>query len=33
MVSLHKNMTIRKDHFDITWEHMEAAFLYFGIPR
>lgn len=33
MVSLHKNMKIKKEHFDITWEHMQAAFLYHGIPK
>ncbi len=29
MISLHKNMKINKHHFDVNWEHMEAAFLYY----
>jgi len=29
MVELHKNMPIKQIHFDITWEHMHAAFLYY----
>ena len=30
MISLHKNMKIKKDHFEVTWAHMDAAFLYYG---
>jgi truncated hemoglobin YjbI len=33
MVTLHKDMPIKKIHFDITWEHMESAFLVFKIPK
>ncbi len=27
MYTLHKKMPIEQIHFDITWEHMESAFL------
>lgn len=27
MITLHKNMPIKPEHYEITWEHMEAAFL------
>jgi truncated hemoglobin YjbI len=27
MVTLHKNMPIQQIHFDITWDHMESAFM------
>ena len=33
MVKLHENMPIKQIHFDITWEHMESAFLIFKIPK
>ena len=33
MVTLHKNMPIKKIHFDITWEHMESAFLVFKLDK
>ena len=33
MVKLHENMPIKQIHFDITWEHMESAFLVFKIPK
>ena len=33
MVTLHKNMPIKYIHFDITWEHMESAFLVFKIHK
>lgn len=33
MVALHKNMPIKKIHFDITWEHMESAFLVFKLSK
>lgn len=26
MVTLHKNMKIKKEHFDLTWKHMKTAF-------
>ncbi len=31
MVNLHKNMPIRPEHYEITWEHMEAAFLVYKL--
>ena len=31
MVTLHKNMPIKPEHFRINWEHMEAAFLVFKL--
>jgi len=31
MVKLHEKMPIRQEHFDITWEHMESAFLVFKL--
>ena len=33
MITLHKNMKIKKSHFETNWEHMEAAFLYYGISQ
>ena len=33
MVTLHKNMPVKQEHFDITWEHMESAYLVFKIPK
>lgn len=33
MVTLHKKMPIKYEHFDITWEHMESAFLVFKLPK
>ena len=33
MVKLHERMPIKQIHFDITWEHMESAFLIFKIPK
>ncbi len=33
MISLHKDMKIKREHFDNTWEHMEAAFLYYGVAK
>lgn len=33
MKTLHKKMAIRKEHFDIVWEHMESAYLIFKIPK
>lgn len=33
MVTLHKNMPIKRIHFDITWEHMESAFLVFKLNK
>lgn len=33
MVTLHKNMPVRQEHFDITWEHMESAFLVFKLSK
>ena len=27
MISLHKNMPIKPEHYHITWEHMESSFL------
>lgn len=33
MRTMHKHMKIKKRHFDITWEHMEAAFLFHGVSR
>jgi len=33
MVTLHKNMPVKRIHFDITWEHMESAFLVFKLSK
>lgn len=33
MVELHKDMPIAQIHFDITWEHMESAFLIFNLDK
>jgi truncated hemoglobin YjbI len=33
MVELHKNMKIKIMHFDVTWDHMHAAFKYFNIEE
>jgi truncated hemoglobin YjbI len=33
MYTLHKNMPVRQEHFDITWQHMESAFLVFKLNR
>jgi hemoglobin len=31
MKTLHKNMPIKQEHFDITWEHMDSAFRVFKV--
>jgi hemoglobin len=33
MKKLHERMPIEPIHFDITWEHMESAFLVFKVPK
>lgn len=33
MKKLHERMPIEPIHFDITWEHMESAFLVFKLPK
>ena len=33
MVKLHEKMPIKQIHFDITWEHMESAYLVFKVPK
>lgn len=33
MRTLHKNMPIKKIHFQITWEHMESAFLVYKLSK
>lgn len=33
MKKLHERMPIEPIHFDITWEHMEAAFLVFKLSK
>ena len=33
MISLHKHMPIKHEHYEITWEHMESAFLVFKLDR
>jgi hemoglobin len=33
MYTLHKNMPLRQEHFHLTWQHMESAFLVFKLDR